>query len=201
MNRKQWLALAGIVVLALLLAFPLRDAVYQILVVPLAYFFWVFSLYYQTFSQVIIWAGLMFIVVLIFIGSLLGGESRKKKEKAPKKSLEGPIEEFSTALKKAEAGVYYRWRIANRLAKLARELLAQREGMHVNEVHANGLSGRDWSPPSDLDEYFRAGLYGSFASYPRSRWPFSQAEPTPLDLDVVEAVEFLESQIENDNSA
>jgi hypothetical protein len=47
--------------------------------------------------------------------------------------------------------------------------------------------------------YLETGLHGSFADYPNVKRPFGVPQATPLDLDLVEAVEFLESQVENGN--
>lgn len=196
MRRNQWIALAGIIIIGVILAFPLRDAVYQIIVVPIAYIFWVLGLYYRSYSQAIIWAIFIAATLVFLLGSLLGGGRRGKSEKLPEYSFEGPVEDLSILLGKARKGIYYRWRVANRLSKLARDLLAQREGLEPKEVQQNNLTGRDWSPPHNVDMYFQSGLFDSFSSFPRPRWwLFKSAEPTPLDLDVEEVVEYLEEQM------
>jgi hypothetical protein len=198
MKRRQWLALAGILILSLLLAFPLREAVHHIVVVPLAYVFWMVGLYYQSIAELLIWGAFLVLVGIILIISLIGEPRRRKRTPDVKEAFEGPVEKLSLSLKKARKGSYYRWRIAHRLARMARDLLAQREGLEVKQVHANGLTGQDWSPPREIDEYFQAGLFDSFAAFPRQRWWIWRPEPTPLDLDVTEAVDYLETQIKAD---
>ncbi len=196
MRRNQWIALVGIVIFGVILAFPMRDAVYQIIVIPLAYIFWVLGLYYHSYSQAIVWAIFIAITLVFLLGSLLGGDRREKDAKLPEISFEGPVEDLSILLSKARKGIYYRWRVANRLSKLARDLLAQREGLEPKDVQQNHLTGRDWSPPSDVDMYFQSGLFDSFSSFPSPRWYlFKRADPTPLDLNVEEAVEYLEGQM------
>jgi len=167
MNRRQWLALAGILIISLLLAFPLREAVHHIVVVPLAYVFWFISLYYQSIPELLIWIGFLVVIGIIIITNLVGEPRRPARIPDAKKEFEGPVEKLSISLKKARRGRYYRWRMAHRLAKVARELLAQREGLEVKQVHDNRLNGQNWSPPRELDEYFQAGLFSSFATYPR----------------------------------
>jgi hypothetical protein len=49
-----------------------------------------------------------------------------------------------------------------------------------------------------LRGYLETGLHGSFADFPSARRPFGGPQQTPLDLEVSRAVEFLESQMEND---
>jgi len=196
MSRKQWIALIGIIVIGVLLAFPMRDAVNRFIVIPLAYFFWVLGLYYRSYSQAIVWAIFIAFTLLFLLGSLLNAEWRGRKDKIPEKLYAGPVEDLSVSLGKAREGIYHRWRVANRLSKVARALLAHREGLEPREVQDNRLTGRDWSPPRDVDMYFQAGLFDSFSSYPRPRWwLLKRAEPTPFDLDVEQVVEYLEGQM------
>jgi hypothetical protein len=196
MSRKQWIALIGIIIIGVMLAFPMRDAVNQFIVIPLAYFFWVLGLYYRSFSQAIVWAIFVAVTLLFLLGSLLNAEWMGRKEKFQENLFAGPVEDLSVSLGKARKGIYHRWRVANRLSKVARDLLAQREGLEPREVQDNHLTGRDWSPPRDVDMYFQAGLFDSFSSYPHPRWWFlKRAEPTPFDLDVEDAVEYLEGQM------
>jgi hypothetical protein len=198
MNRRQWLALAGILIISLLLAFPLREAVHFIVVVPLAYVFWFLNLYYQTIPELLIWIGFLVLIGIIIITNLVGEPRRPVRIPGVKKEFEGPVEKLSISLEKARRGSYYRWRVAHRVAKIARELLAQREGLELGQVHAKRLTGQDWTPPRELDEYFQAGLFNTFASFPRPRWWLMRPEPTPLDLDVSEAVDYLETQLKAD---
>jgi len=98
-------------------------------------------------------------------------------------------------LRRAESGIYFRWLVANRLGKLAYQILLHRESGRPRSVFAP-LVGTDWEPGRDLQKYLETGLHGSFADFPNSG-RFSAHQPTPLDLDVGDAVDFLESQVEN----
>lgn len=189
----RW-ALVVIFLLALVLAFPLRDVVYQFVVLPLAYVIWALGLFYLSYPRIIIWAIFMGIVLLILLINLSSGWRRSKAAKQPEPKHVGPVEQLSVLLKKTKRGVYYRWRVANRISRLARDLLAQREGLEAQEVQQRKMTGRDWYPPPQVEQYFHAGLYNSFASYSSPRWSFQRPEPTPLDLEVEDAVAFLESQ-------
>ena len=62
------------------------------------------------------------------------------------------------------------------------------------------LVGADWAPRKELQNYLETGLHGSFADFPHVNRLFGTAPKTPLDFDVSEAVEFLESQVENGSS-
>jgi hypothetical protein len=59
--------------------------------------------------------------------------------------------------------------------------------------------GTDWEPSKELRQYLETGLHGSFADFPHTG-SLSAPPHTPLDLNVNEAVAFLESQVENSQS-
>jgi len=196
MKRMRIFVLIGTLIVALTLAFALQDVIRKTVVVPLAYLWWVLELYYHAFPQAILWAGLVAIILLMLFGSLSADETRKRPVERETKLAHGNVESLAISLEKAHNGVYVKWLIARRLGKLARDLLIQR-GDRTSTKVIGPLTGRDWEPSQPVDAYLEAGLNGSFADYPKPRWPFKRQQSTPLDLNVSEAVEFLEVQMEN----
>jgi hypothetical protein len=194
MTSRRWLALGGVVVIALILAFPLRDVIRKTIIVPLAYIWWALGVLYQSFPQVVIWILLMVVITFMLLGSLTGIRLRTPREKLKAKPVLGQVEALAEGLDKIRRGTYYKWQIANRLGRLARDFLIQR-GDRADVKDLSPLSGRDWLPSKPVDAYLDTGLHGSFADFPNQPWRFRPPEPTPLDIDVEEAVEFLESQI------
>ena len=95
--------------------------------------------------------------------------------------------------KSQRGGSYYKWLVANRLGKTAREILAQRDGQPISRKFGR-LNGRDWNPPRKIDDYLDNGLNGSFADYPRPRF-WEKAKPTPLDADPKQVIEYLENEM------
>ncbi len=92
---------------------------------------------------------------------------------------------------------YFKWLIANRLGKLAYQILLQREHGKPRSVFAP-LTSEGWEAAPEVQQYLEKGLHGSFADYPNSRWDtFTKPEKTPLDYDVVDVIEFLEAKTEN----
>jgi hypothetical protein len=87
--------------------------------------------------------------------------------------------------------------VANRLGKLAYQILLHRESGRPRSVFAP-LLGPDWDLPRELQTYLETGLHGSFSDFPAPRNPFAAPRKTPLDYEVSQAVEFLETQVEND---
>lgn len=197
MTRRKVFILVGTLALALCLAFVMQDVVRFVFIVPLSYLWWALKLLYSLLPQVVIWGGLVVLAIIIFFNSLISIEKPKifikRNTSAPRES----VETLATILVKARGGIYNKWRVANRLARIARDLLIQR-GDREHAKILGPLIGRDWQPPASVCDYLEVGLNGSFADYPIRRWwLFKRAEPTPLDLDVEKVVTYLEGQIKD----
>ncbi len=195
MKRVRIFALVGALLVALVLAFALQDVIRKTVILPMAYLWWILDLYYDAFPQIILWIVLVVFVAMLFFGSLNAHDTYGLREEHGTKPSHGPVEGLAVSLEKAHRGIYVKWQIAHRLGKLARDLLIQRGDRDSAKV-LGPLTGRDWHPAQAVDAYLDVGLNGSFADYPNSSWPFRRPRPTPLDLDIKQAVEFLEAQME-----
>jgi hypothetical protein len=198
---RRWLILIGVLIIAGILAFPLRETIYEIVVIPAAFVAWYLNLIYQSFSQGIWWWVLMFLVLFMIAFSLIPGPQLRSRSEPKPKPPQGQVESLVVWLLRAESGIYFKWLVANRLGKLAYQILLHRENGRTRSVFAP-LVGTDWEPTKALQKYLETGLHGSFADFPNTRSRFStrRPTPTPLDLNVVDAVNFLESQVENGRS-
>ena len=194
MTRRNLAALIVIAVIAALLAFPFREAAYHLLVIPLAYLFWLLGLFYRSINQSIWWIGIA-LVTLLVLGTSRLPEIKPKREKIDLQREErGGVESLARALAKSNQGTYFKWVVANRLGKLAHQLLSLREHGKPRAPFAP-LTGEGWDPPEDVRQYLERGLQGSFADFPTASWRnLSRPQKTALDLDVKKAMEFLESQ-------
>jgi hypothetical protein len=199
LRTRRLLVLIGALIVAGFLAFPLRQMIYESIVVPVAFIAWNLNLLYRSFSQGVWWAAIFLIVLFMLLFSLIPQPKSRHQVEAKRKPPVGQVEDLATSLGKAERGIYFKWLIANRLGKLAYQILLQRESGRPRSVFAP-LIGMDWEPRIELQTYLETGLHGSFADYPHVNRPFGTPPKTPLDFDVAEAVEFLESQVENGKS-
>jgi len=186
---------AGIFALTVFLAFVLRDVVEAAIIVPLAYLWWLIKIYYAALPQGTYWVFLAVIVFYSAITNLIPKVNARAAPKAENKLARGQVETLADWLKKSKRGTYYKWLIANRLGKAARELLAQREGNPVSKKFS-ALSGRGWNPPEKIDSYLNIGLNGSFANVPRARWFWQSPPPTQLDVDLQQVINYLEDEME-----
>lgn len=195
--RRRWLILVGMLVIAGLLAFPLRDTIYDAIIVPVAYLGWQVGLFYHSLSQGIWWLLLMALVAILLVASLVPPLRPPRREELKRKPKVGQVEDLAMWLGRARSGVYYKWLVANRLGKLAYQILLHRESGRPRSVFAP-LLGTDWEPSDKLRTYLETGLHGSFSDFPTSRNPMSEPQKTPLDYEIHEAVDFLEVQVDND---
>jgi hypothetical protein len=195
-QTKRRLLLIGALIVAGLIAFPLRKLIYGSVVVPVAFVAWNLNLLYRSLSQAIWWAVITGIVLFMLLFSLIPQPKfRRAVQVKPRRQL-GQVEDLAAALQKAERGIYFKWLVANRLGKLAYQILLHRESGRPRSLFAP-LAGTDWEPTQELQKYLETGLHGSFADFPHVNRPFRAPQKTPLDVKISEAVEFLESQVEN----
>lgn len=200
MTRQRWLPMLGVIVIAALLAFPLRAVVNQLVLVPVAYLLFLLKLLYVSLDQAVWWVAAVFVVLLILGQSLLPEFKPAKKLIRITKHERGNVETLSLALDKSKKGIYFKWLIANRLGRLAYEILLQREHGKPRSVFAP-LTSEGWEAEPEVQQYLEKGLHGSFAEFPSNRWgSFAAPVKTPLDQDVADVVEFLESKSENRHS-
>ena len=193
-SLRRGFALAGIVIIALLLAFPLRSAVYELVIIPAAYVWWVVSLAYHSVQQSVWWIVALVIVLVFLARSLRPAGSLRKRIRLKRRPVVGQVEALSAWVRRMERGIYFKWLIANRLGKIAHEILAQRMG-GISRSFFDPLTGPEWMPDPSVQIYLESGLKGSFADYPLRRRLFSKPAQTPLDHDVTEVIRYLESQL------
>jgi len=193
---RRVFALLGIVVVTLLLAFPLRGAVYQAVIIPIAYVLWILELVYHAVHQSLWWIVVVALMMFVILRSLLPKPNPRGKIAIKTKPALGQVEALAGWIKKSERGSYFKWLIANRLGRIAFHVVSQRETGATRSVF-DPLTGLDWNPNEDLQSYFESGLRGSFADYPHENKLFSRPKKIPLDNDVNDAIEFLEAEIGN----
>jgi hypothetical protein len=198
LQTSRSIILVAALVIAAVLAFPLRETIYEMVVVPAALIAWYFNLLYRSFSQGTWWWVIVFFILFMLAFSLMTEPRVQPRAPVKSKPPQGQVEGLAEWIRKGEKGIYFKWLVANRLGKLAYQILLQRENGRPRSVFAP-LLGTDWEPGKELQRYLEAGLHGSFADFPNAR-NLSTRQHTPLDLKVTEAVDFLESQVENGKS-
>jgi len=197
MTRTRRLLLGlGLLIVTGLLAWILRSIVYQVVILPVAFLGFQLNIWYHSLSQGLWWWLILAIVLFMLVFSLIPPEKPGEQKPTKSKPKRGQVEQLSMEMGRSKSGQYFKWIVANRLGKLAYQILLHRESGRPRSVFAP-LLGEGWQPSQELQAYLETGLHGSFADFPNSRNPFDTPKPTPLDHDVAGVVEFLESQVEN----
>lgn len=193
MTLRHWLLLTGASILSAVLAFRLSSVVYAMIVLPLTYLLWLLKMLYLALPGFIWWSLLALAVVYILVTSLLPGIRFTGRTRLPLRPTRGGVENLSLWVKKSRRGTYFKWLVANRLGRIAHEILENRLAGKKRSFF-DPLTGPDWTPAPGAQAYLEAGLQGSFADYPRGNPYFRQTKPTPLDHDVKAVIEYLETQ-------
>jgi len=147
-------------------------------------------------NQMIWWGVALVLVLAVISRSLMPRVKVAERIRLKKKPIVGQVESLAGWMQKTKRGTYFKWLIANRLGKIANQILANRSTGKQRSFF-DPLTGPDWTPDSQVQSYLESGLHGSFADYPQKTRFFSTPEPTPLDHDLNDVVQFLESQVED----
>lgn len=198
LRLRRWLIMGAIVVIAAILAFPMRATIFNVIVIPLAFIGWNLGLLYRSLPEMFWWWALIVVIFFMLVFSMIPPFKPAPKARPKSAPRRGQVEDFSIWLGRTKGGVYFKWLVANRLGKLAYQILLQRESGRPRSVFAP-LMGEDWEPSRELQQYLETGLHGSFSDFSGSHRPWVAQPKTPLDYEVREAVEFLESQVEDHN--
>ncbi len=183
---RRWRLLLGVGAVSMVLAYFLRDVIYDVVIVPLAYALWVGKLFYSAIPQWILWTVLLAVLILAVIWNMLP-QGRISERKEPKRRpAKGAVEELAVWIVKSRHGNYFKWQLANRMGRIARSF------NETSGPHTTFQSG-----DQAVDQYLDAGLNYSFVDFPTHRNRFERAPQTPLDLDPRKAADYLESQMEN----
>jgi hypothetical protein len=184
--RRVRFAIAGSVMLAsAILAYLLRDVIYELVVVPFAYTLWLAEIIYLAVPQLVKW---VLLVALLFVGviwKLIPDLPPAPKPPDPRRMSEGRVESLAIGMYRAHRSNYFKWQLANRLARLARRISDTRALPNAVEGASESIQG-----------YLAAGLNQSFVDFPTPRTPFSRRVATPLDIDPAEAIGYLESRMD-----
>jgi hypothetical protein len=195
MRTRQILLISAGVVISVILAFFLQDVIRRVVVIPLAYLSWVFKLLLSSIPQIFIWILLLGILILLIIASLVTWVPVRVSHQEISKRAMGPVENLAGWVQRRNEGNYYKWKIANRLGNLAREI-SNRQGNWRRTDPDKQANAPGQALQESVQRYLDAGTEESFVDYPLPPLPFMRRSDTPFDLEVEVVVDFLEDQLE-----
>ncbi len=190
MKKRRTVFLVAALCLAFLLAVPLRGLVQEIIIIPLARFFWMVKGYYGAFDQVVYWFAALAIALVIAAGSFrLPDWDWRAREKSHR--VQGEVHNLAFWIQRIRSDSDYpSWYVAHLLAKLAFDL-RERRGVRKGEQR---LKGAGWDPPPDVQKYLESALTSTYVNFSRLDMPTDPAGP--LEKSVEPAIAYLESFLE-----
>jgi hypothetical protein len=214
---KRAALLGGALVLAaLVMAVLLRDVVEMVIIRPMAYLLWLLSIIYRIIPQPVLWLGLVLLMSYLMLGRMIKGVRLGGEVEVPHRKVLGPVADMANLIERKDGGIYFKWKIARSLAMIAVEIEELRTHQRPRQLVFD-----EQVVSSRVRKYLDAGLNTSFSDYPLARSWFvpgwlmnvlrkylpsnfskltdQSAQPTPFDGDIGPVVDFLESQMENNN--
>jgi hypothetical protein len=194
---KKYLLIAIVVTLAIAAGLVVNQVAHGVIRTALMRGYQAVYAAASAIPQTYYWAVLILVIVVSAVHSVVADEDRHPRQGPP--SAGGRASEWRNWLQRASlphsSRSFYRWQVARSLARLSCEVLAHQEGIPVGEAERRIEDG-DVALPENVRNYFLT----SMRSRPRRDNPLwryvSDVEPTPLDLDPAQAVEFIETQME-----
>jgi hypothetical protein len=192
--KKSRIAILVVLLLAAAgVAVVLTGAARDLIIVPLAKFFWMLKGIYGSVPEAEAWIFVLVVVALIFVIVLLRADWAEREVTEERTIYPGDVQQLSFWINRGHRGAYSRWHLARRLAELSLDIL---ESRGANAKSTRRLSGPGWDPPPAVQKYLETALRTTYADYSRK----SATEPeSSLDIDVQSVVAYLESLLESDN--
>jgi GNAT superfamily N-acetyltransferase len=154
MNRR--LLIITMVLLVLVLAIALtRGVIREAIVMPLLGLVWGIVQLIESLPQALLWWFVIAFVVVLAVRSI-GGSTGLRMPTRPAEAIGGRVASWMRVIAFARRDGYSRWRMAQRFALLAQELIAYRDGIDMRQARRRLESGAGLPPA--VAAYLRAGL-------------------------------------------
>ncbi|GAB4168192.1 MAG: hypothetical protein Fur005_29510 [Roseiflexaceae bacterium] len=188
--RRWFLPVALIIAAVGLIVALIRGVARDILVIPLLNLFWQIGQAIESLPQAIVWALIVLIGVVLGLRSMVD-PPRFERMARGEAERGNRVAFWARLLSLAARDDYSRWRMAQRLALLATEAIALRQGCDLRQARRIVESGADFPPT--VRAYLRAGL----GPQPQVRGVFDLLKPKrsndPLALPPAEVIAAIET--------
>lgn len=197
--KKKLLLSILLLLSALIVAFFLQDVVEQLIIRPAAYILWLLGLFYRYIPQPVLWVFLVLILVSMVMVRLIQQFNSSGSPEQKRVQAQGPVSELAWQIQNRRGGIYFKWQIARTLSQIARDVQDLRQHILTRRLD---FDGKAVSP--EVQAYLEAGFNTSFSDYPLPRsaflhLPTSHRHTTPLDIGIQPVIEYLESEMENND--
>lgn len=193
--KSRFLPLMVSLLVAGVLVLLVRDFLHQVIVTPILYVSWIATLTLGSFRQEFYWVAFIVVALVIATKSLARGNADKRTTRSARYSNRGPVATWFALVARSETQEFSRWRLAQALKRLAREILTPGGTFNLHNYETERERYVTDLPP-EVEAYFEAPLPWSqraLAFWHRFR---ATKRSTGLDLDPEMVVEFLESRVD-----
>ena len=160
--------------------------------IPFLYVFWIGRFIFEAIPQTGLWTFFLVIFSLILAIGLIDKRKRKSTLYIPLTIDEGRVEGWVKLIDQAEKDHYFKWRLAQRLQKVALGVIAHQQGQSLKQTRQQ-LRQRELDIPPELQAYFQASLQSlGHLPVPKRFFQTTSATDSPLDLDLKQVIQFLE---------
>jgi hypothetical protein len=186
---KPYIPLMISLFLGLVLFFVVEDFLVKVIVQPLLRVIWFVSLIVQSLSQGVLWAGFIFIMLIITYASF----TKVKKPgsptwQTPTKNA-GTVERWARLLENAQISKHSKWRLAQKLKRLTQKLLSPTDGDESANIDISELE-----LPVEIRAYFEVQQPSSNSHGERLNQKSEETEMA-LDLDPEVVLQHLKKRL------
>lgn len=193
-KRHLFIFLPILIIVSALLAPFLWKAINALIIEPAVYYWWRVRRLIQFAPQSFYWYFWIGGMGLVTIITLLRYFRKRGRGNLLTFVREGQLSTLARSISRAEKSHYTKWLLANRLATISLNLIKHGSGPSQTITYKFPEDG--WSPPEIIKNYLDAGLDNSHMSLRAKRGWFKPKETSPLDADLNQVIEFIESQME-----
>lgn len=166
--------------------FSFRKIIVDGVVNVTAYIVWSLNIFGSVIPQQVLWILLLLLILYIAVGSFYGKRSAGGSSLSNESPIIGPVETRARWIEERHRGTFFKWQLANLLGKVYQ---------NIQEFVLYGTPKNIPPIPPQVQDYLDAGLNTTYADY-TSPTLFQKTEPTPLDIQLEQVVEYLEEQLE-----
>jgi hypothetical protein len=192
---KRFVPLVIFGVFAVVLYFLIEDFVQQMIVKPVLHVAWLVVFVLENLPQALFWLAFIIIAIIIARKSFARSSANRSSGQQTPVVHHGPVATWSGLLERAQTRDFSRWRLAQAMRSLTRDVLTPNQDLGAEQLEAT-----DDRPvivlPAEIEAYFSAPV----PRYKRFGWLRVRSRGTEasqgLDLDPERVVEYLENEID-----
>ena len=193
-QKKRIIYVILLVVSAIFLAPFFWYQISSFIIEPALYFWWIVKQLIRVVPQTYYWIFLIGSLGIISIIFLLLYLQKPRKKQQNFFNEEGSIKSFAEFYSLSRRSYYFKWVIANRLARIAQEILNMNHGNSKGDPLT--FSDLDGELPETILNYLEAGLDNTHMSYKPKKILRRLKQNSPLDVELDQIITNLESQME-----